>query len=237
MNWIKDRTGRFPERPYYEQDELDSLSEGLIADFLRERYGHVSFPVSTEDLTVLVENHTSDLDQYADLDPEGEDVEGMTLFFKDRDPAVKISEHLDSSGPRNNRFRTTLTHELGHVKLHGFLWQFHQLPLLPREDNGLGPRCKRAGILGASQTDWMEWQAGYMSGALLMPTTSLKKLVSAAFKEWEVFGSVAMGSGECAKLISRAAAKFGVSHDAARVRLSQFGIITDQHRGPSLYQK
>lgn len=237
MKWVKDMTGRFPERPYYEQDELDGLSEGLITDFLRERHGKADFPISTEDLTVLVESHTSDLDQFADLSSEGEGVEGITLFFKDKNPVVKISERLESSGTQENRFRTTLTHELGHVKFHGFLWQFYQLQLIPRKENELGPRCKRAGIIDTAQIDWMEWQAGYVSGAMLMPITPLNRMAGAAFEEWGVFGGVAVASSRGAELIRRVTAQFEVSQDAARVRLTQLGILADQYQGPSLYQK
>ena len=71
MRWSRDPTGRFPERPYYLQEELDSLSEGWVVSFLRERHGAAEFPVSTEDLTVMIESDTSDLDQYADLSSEG----------------------------------------------------------------------------------------------------------------------------------------------------------------------
>ena len=237
MKWIKDNTGRFPERPFYDQEELDYLSKELVMGFLRGRYRHASFPVSTEDLTVLVENHTSDLDQYADLNSEGADVEGITLFHESKAPVVKISNRLNSSGPGENRFRTTLTHELGHVKLHRFLWQFDQLPLLPKEDDASGPRCKRAGVLNATPTDWMEWQAGYVSGALLMPLTPLKELVSAAFNEWGAFDSVGSGSREGAELIFRVSTHFSVSQDAARVRLSQLDFLVDQRIGRSLHQK
>ena len=67
MMWTKDPTGRFPERPFYPQEVLDSMSEEWIVSFLVERYGKAEFPVSTEDLTVMIEGDTSDLDQYADL--------------------------------------------------------------------------------------------------------------------------------------------------------------------------
>ena len=157
MKCFRDPTGRFPERPYYEAEELDSLSEGLIISFLRGKYGEVTSPVFTEDLTILIESETSDLDQYADLTSEGGDVEGVTFFFSDKKPIVKIAGELASADYREHRLCTTLTHELAHVKLHAGLWQFNQLRLLPYEDEGLGPRCKRGEILGAAQTDWMEW--------------------------------------------------------------------------------
>ena len=180
MRWTKDLTGRFPERPYYPQEELDSLSEEWIVGFLDDRYGKAEFPVSTEDLTVMIECDTSDLDQYADLSEEGEEdeeVQGLTLFFPDRKPVVKIAQELAGSGRREHRLRTTLTHEFAHVKLHARLWPFDQPRLFPDAEESPGPRCKRPGDIRGFGTDWMEWQAGYVSGAVLMPVTRLQRLV------------------------------------------------------------
>ena len=177
MKWIPDSTGRFHERPYYPQKELDDLSEGWVVGFLVERYGKAEFPISTEDLTVMIESDTSDVDHYADLsseEGEGEEVQGMTLFYPDKKPMVKVAQQLAGSGHRLQRLRTTLTHEFGHVKLHGKLWPFNQARLFPDQDESAGPRCKRGTILEQSRTDWMEWQAGYVSGAILMPITRLR---------------------------------------------------------------
>ena len=227
MKWLKDPTGRFPERPFYAVEELDNLSERWVLDFLRGKYGTVTFPVSTGDLTVLIESETSDLDQYADLASEGNDVEGVTLFFPGRRPVVRIAGELAATGYREHRLRTTLAHEFGHVKLHPGLWQFDQLRLFQQEDEKPGPRCKRGGILGAGRIDWMEWQAGYVSGALLMPVNSIKELVHAKFTEWSVYGSVHRSNARGGELICLAAARFDVSRDAARVRLEQLGLLTD----------
>lgn len=83
-----------------------------------KRHGKVDYPVETDDLTVLIEMHDADLDPYA----YERDVEGVTEFFPDRGPKVSISERIAADERRENRFRTTLTHEFGHVKFHGPLW-------------------------------------------------------------------------------------------------------------------
>jgi len=54
------------ERPHYEPRELDSIFEKIVTDFLRKKYGKIEFPISTDDLTTLIEAHVADLDQYAD---------------------------------------------------------------------------------------------------------------------------------------------------------------------------
>jgi len=67
VKYIPDRTGRFSQRPHYEPKELDRECENIIAGFLKERHGAAKYPVSTDDLTVLVERDTESLDQFADL--------------------------------------------------------------------------------------------------------------------------------------------------------------------------
>ena len=93
--------------------------------------------MSTEDLTILIESETSDLDQYADLTSEGDDVEGVTFFFSDRKPIVKIAEELAATGFREHRLRTTLAHELvGHrlcIDGQSRLWRFHAIRASTRE--------------------------------------------------------------------------------------------------------
>ena len=67
MRYVPDRTGRFSQRPHYEPKELDRECETIITKFLKERNGTANFPVTTDDLTVLIERDTESLDLYADL--------------------------------------------------------------------------------------------------------------------------------------------------------------------------
>ncbi len=131
MKWVIDTSGRFQYRPYYEAAELDAECERMVAAFLEVKYGTRRFPISTDDLTVMVEQDTSELDLYADLSREGEDVEGLTDFFARKKPAVRISHQLSISADRNQRLRTTLAHEYGHVRFHKFLWDT-TLPATPQ---------------------------------------------------------------------------------------------------------
>ena len=62
VKYVPDRTGRFSQRPHYEPKELDRECENIIAGFLKERHGAAKYPVSTDDLTVLIERHTESLD-------------------------------------------------------------------------------------------------------------------------------------------------------------------------------
>jgi hypothetical protein len=94
MKWVKDRTGRFASRPHYLPAELDEECEQLVTSFLKMRYGTASYPITTDDLTVLVESLTESLDLYADLASEDGEVEGVTDFIPHRRPKVRISKTL-----------------------------------------------------------------------------------------------------------------------------------------------
>ena len=54
MKMIPDRTGRFPERPHYEIEELEEECERIMESFLLSRYGQYSIPVPTEALVELL---------------------------------------------------------------------------------------------------------------------------------------------------------------------------------------
>lgn len=235
MRWVRDLTGRFPQRPHYDPREIDEECERVVFSFLREKHGEFRFPISTEDLTILIERDASDLDLYADLSGEGEDIEGITDFFPNRKPSVRISKEL-SVGWREHRLRTTLTHEYGHVKLHGFLWSFDQRKLFPTFDPGPGPRCKRSNILDAPVKDWMEWQAGYACGALLMPIAKVRGIVQDSLRKRGLYNNwVIEGSDHEKELIDHIVEVFDVSREAAKVRLAKLSYLSKVQYAPSLF--
>jgi hypothetical protein len=209
MRWVRDATGRFPRRPHYEAHELDAACDDLLK---KEQ-----LPLSTDALTVLIEQRAADLDLYADLSAEGADVEAVTDFVPGQRPRVRISERLSTDVRRGHRLRTTLAHELAHVVFHDFIWWFDQGALDAARARALSPRCHRR--LGVQQSDWMEWQANYAAGALLMPRGSVRLLSG---EEQAVWSSSARGRQRVAA-VSRAC---DVSQDAARVRLEQLGLLT-----------
>jgi len=219
VNWTRDNTGRFRQRPHYSDKELEQICEDAICGFLRARHGKATFPVSTADLTVLIEQHVDDLDSYGDLE---DNIDGLTHFFPKKKPKVKIAARLQEPY-LENRLRTTLTHEHGHVILHGFLFTMdNELKKLfdgqPQETRNT---CHRDHMHGGS-TDWMEWQAGFACGALLMPQTELVRVVK-AFREAQnmLYAEIGVSAEAGKRLIARVMGEFQVSEDAARVRLEQ----------------
>lgn len=234
MRYVKDMTGRFGMRPHYEPAELDKACEAVLTAFFG---GRIPLPIETDDLARLIERDTSDFDPGADLSEYGPDVEGVTEFKRGHKPRVRIVAALAYEGERQNRYRTTLTHEYGHVHFHAYLFETE-----PHEDlfkpKGAGAReqvCKRDGIVNARPNDWMEWQAGYVCGSLLMPVTHFRRVVSDYQQANGIFGPLAAGSAHATALIDKVRQEFLVSADAARVRLSQHSYLQAQDRGRSLF--
>lgn len=237
VRMVPDRTGRFAERPHYTVDELDRECERLVSAFLRKKRGDVRFPIATDDLHVLIEQQDASLDAYADLSAFGEDVEGVTEFFPDKGPMVSISERLANDGRRENRLRTTLTHEFGHVHFHRYLWaeKFISGRLFERKSLENKAICKRDTILNASQYDWMEWQAGFVSGAILMPASHVRRLVTDYCQPRGLHGAVYVGSDHGRALVGAIMEQFAVSEDAARIRLLKLNLVAESDRQPSLF--
>lgn len=233
---VPDPSGRFPRRPYYENGELDRECEAVLRGFLRRRRGDVRFPVDTDDLRTLIEEFADSLDNYADLSAYGDSVEGMTRFFPDQAPEVFISEKLANHPRRVNRLRTTLTHEFGHVYFHRHLYdaKFGEASLFDRREPA-DVVCKRDTILGASQYDWMEWQAGYVSGAILMPVSQVRRIVGDHCAQNGLHGEIAVASDAARALIGLLIDAFAVSEEAARVRLIKLGLVTSGTPNPSLF--
>ena len=73
--------------------------------------------------------------------------------------------------------------------------------------------------------DWMEWQARYMSGAMLMPKSRVCRLVQKFARDKGLEVPLQAGSPSSLYLVEHAIIAFHVSRDAAMVRLKQLGLI------------
>lgn len=233
LRQVTDNTGRFKQRPHYQPQDIDRSAEKLINDFLKSLYGQVSFPIKTDDLTKLIEKSVEELDQYADLSSYGPNVEGVTEFFKGKKPIVKISVDLTEQGFRENRLRTTLAHEYGHVHLHRYLFELEgNQGELYRSSSADANKviCKRDAIVEAKPTDWMEWQANYFSSAILMPISKIKKIVEQFRQQGHLQEFIIDNSDSALGLITAVKESFQVSSEAARIRLLQLKFIQGQSR-------
>lgn len=216
---VRDNTGRFGNRPHYDPKDLDRLFEKRLSAFFRDTHGKIPSPITTDDLTRLMEQDTSDFDPGADLSLYGSGVEGVTEFLKVGKPRVRIAADLAYDEVRENRYRTTLTHEFGHVTLHTYLFQM----LETQSDRQ--QICKRDTIVGAKQADWLEWQAGYACGAILMPASLVKQKAKAFSFDRELASDTPIRGLAALDLVNLIKTDFQVSEAAARVRLSIMGFL------------
>jgi IrrE N-terminal-like domain len=234
MRNVTDTTGRFSQRPHYEPIEIDRICERVLLEFFG---GNIPFPIPTDELTKLIERDTEDFDPGADLEQHGADVEGVTLFKPGHKPKVQIAAALAYDEGRQNRYRTTLTHEWGHVHLHTYLFEMESraADLFNPNQKITVQVCKRDTIQAARKTDWMEWQAGYVCGALLMPISQLRRVVGSYQESNALFGPLVERSPHAAAVLHKLRQEFQVSEDCARVRLRQTSLLHAQDSGPSLF--
>jgi len=211
VRWLRDASGRFPRRPHYEPAELEAVCAELRAELHQIRPPGGCGALTTDDLTVLIEQRAADLDLYADLPP---DLDAVTDFAIGVRPRVRVAARLSSQPRSANRLRTTLAHELAHVVLHNFIWWFNPDTGVRFDPAALSPRC----LLKVRAGDWMEWQANYCAGALLIPAETFSDAHAAV---WE-------RSSEGRALIRTVQQQFGVSSQAATIRLRQLGRLSER---------
>ncbi len=229
VKWIPDPTGRFPRRPHYEPGVLDEECERVSEELLLKRWGVVAYPISTDDLLFALDEQAS-VDHYAELDADPSlEVWGITKFLKDGKPEVRINRRLSENPRLENPYRTTITHEFAHVRFHGFLFAMIEQTLNLFEDDGRSSQtCNRQQVESSAPYDWIEWQASYCSGAILMPAGAVRKLVTAFLRDRSVPVAKLRASSRYGEaLVEDVMAQFKVSSLAAKVRLSKLGFLTD----------
>lgn len=234
MKQIADRTGRFAYRPYFPDGELDDFCEAAITSYMADHSGRIVLPIPTDRLITLIERDAAELDTYADLSEEGPNVQGLTKFQPGEKPYVFIDGSLSAEG-REHRLRTTLAHEWGHVALHDAPYQEKAaVGDLFSAPNIHAAKCKRDDIVGAGQSDWIEWQAGYVCGALLMPKTHVIASANRFCDRYRAHGRIVAGTGWVDQLAEFVARDFQVSKDAARIRIVQIGLVRNNAADLSL---
>ena len=83
----------------------------------------------------------------------------------------------------------------------------------------------------------MEWQAGYVCGAVLMPHTRVKAIAREHFDSIRQRDPLEVTSPAAAVLIRRIVETFQVSTEAARVRMLKLKILSEVGRGLSLVER
>jgi hypothetical protein len=216
------------KRLWFEQDEIEQIME----DELRRGRLMPTESNCVVDLEALLDDHLRvPFDQHADLPL---DVLGLTEFHPRRAPTVRINKDLtgiidgDWIPPGiEGRWRATVAHEAAHVILHRMLFDepLNQGSLFaadaaPHVKPALQRCLKRDLKHRAGNYDWREVQANRGMAALLMPRKLFTKMARSTLK-----GTSSQEIWDASRVL---AAKFGVSGQAATIRLNTLGFVTDQ---------
>jgi len=224
--------------PILSKDGIDALAEALVRDFNPD--------TMTEPMPLDVDRFVCDylgmVQDFAYLSNDGRylgmtvfnDTNRVIVFDPERNEAdyiaakagtVIIDNTLLADG-KEHRYRFTMGHEGGHGILHKvhFACDPDQMYF---EDADMDPviQCRADGSSVLRQKDarlWtpgdrMEWQANRMSSALLMPRSTVYKIVRNLPQEKSVDFDI--------MAILTVADAFNVSNEAAQYRLLDFGLI------------
>jgi len=206
VKYIPTSVGPFPERPYFSDQEIETICmDELIATNL--------LPDNPEPIRIdrFIEKKFGTSAEYEDL---GDGILGMTQFGSKGVARIIVARSLDEEGTEvaARQIRTTLAHEAGHGLLHAFMFvDSAQENLFGDVTDPVGPKvlCRARAVETANRRysgEWWEFQANRVIGALLMP----RDLVITALKKYLVLnGSLGTVS------VNR------FSKDAATLQLSQ----------------
>lgn len=212
---------------YFEGDEIEQIMD----DELRRAGLMPTDSNAVVDLESLLDDHlrVSSFDQHADLPA---DVLGLTEFHARKAPDVKINKDLtgiidgDWVPPGiEGRWRATVAHEAAHVILHRMLFDepLNQGSLFPADPKGRPTlqRCLKRDLKHrGGNYDWREVQANMGMAALLMPRKLFAKAARSTLK-----GTSPSEIRDASRVL---AAKFGVSGQAATIRLNTLGFVNEQ---------
>lgn len=177
MKIIKDKTGCFPRRLWFEEGEIEGIAEKHRQD-LRRSIGEIdtlALPVDKFVEIYLPGALKKDimLDPFADLQStEGPNVLGATYFCDDH-LEVKIDQRVTKEAERTGqwgRYNATGAHEGGHCVLHLVIFEGDpNQESLFKSERTRKISCLQRTIEGEYTGEWWEYQANQIMANLLMP--------------------------------------------------------------------
>lgn len=214
--------GPFPERPYYELNDI----EIICSDELRAVGLYPKAPAAIR-IDRFVEKRFGVTPEYDNL-PES--VLGYTKFGTKGVEKVVVSRLLSDEGSKmsERRINTTLAHEAGHGLLHMHLFA---LGIQPKRLFGEGddlPRVLCRDIPGTKQEAkpaysgrWWEHQANLAMGALLLPRSLVETVLAVFMIKDGSLGMQTVDNPRRDTAVLSLSEVFDVNPVVARIRLEQ----------------
>lgn len=237
MKTIKAKEGPFKERPYYSEQEIESI---CIDELLQVGL----FPSSPQPIRIerFIEKRFKINPQYEEL-PAG--LLGFTKFGPRGVDEIVISRLLADAGSliAERRINTTLAHEAGHALLHSHLFALecnnHTLPLF-KENIDCGSQkilCRTGDDIESVQKSgkpscydgrWWEYQANRMIGALLLPKSLVLEVLKPFTEKRGLLDLEFIMPSRRPEAISALCDVFDVNPAVSRIRLGE--IFPDQDK-------
>lgn len=219
MKNFRDTRGPFPERPFYEQGEVDRIC-------LAELRAIQLLPAEPSPIRIerFIEKRFKISVSYEHV-PAG--VLGYSRFGKQGLEAVVVSRTLsdDPSQVAERRVLSTLAHEAGHALLHAHLFALGDPQPGLFGDGVYGPKIMCRDEADPSQAEsarytgkWWEYQANQAIGGLLLPSTLVRRALEPLLTAG---GGALPGLPDTARssAASLLASTFTVNPVVARIRL------------------
>lgn len=211
--------------PVLSKKELNKMGEDLVEDF----YGH---PIN-EPMEIDIDRFA---EQYLGLEQDYQYLShcccylGIMIFIDTKKVPVyndklKCAEYISANAGtmiidknlladnQEHRYRFTVGHEASHSILHKMYYINNDCMMQGCTDVR---QCTRKPVSFWSDTDTMEWQVNYLSAAILMPESSVRRLVDG------------IETKNYAEIINQTSRIFNVSSEAAQNRLKNLNIIPNE---------
>lgn len=224
MRTYRLRSGRFQERPYFKDEDIESIC-------LSELQKVQLLPSSPAPIRIdrFIEKRFGVSHQYEDLT---DGILGLTVFGKKGVEAVIVARALDDEGTKvaDRRIRSTLAHEAGHGLLHVHLFGLQQNsePLFGDFSDPLKPRVLCRDVIAADDKPkpgydgrWWEFQANCAMGCLLLPRTLVEHVLQPYFVARGQLGTITLDAArrsEAGRCVSDA---FDTNPIVARLRIDR----------------
>jgi Zn-dependent peptidase ImmA (M78 family) len=214
--------------PFHEKDSLESLSFQTLAEL-----GYSSGEVDLIELSLRQSKLTGltlETDVVAPVSDTAHPVLGRITF----EPLL-IQIYAQETQNRG-RERFTLAHELAHHLLN------HGAYLVSETCDDSDFSLQRSKDVNGSDIARMEFQANYLAASLLMPRTNFIEDFYILIKKLDVpnkgFGSLYVDDQPCnlqtfQVLTGLLMQRYGVSREAAKIRLESLGLLRDARARPS----
>lgn len=234
--------------PVLGKAEIDAIAEKFILDFCPEA---METPMEI-DIDSFVLNYLGLKQDFQYLSHNGIYL-GMTVFNDTNKvpiyvPETNTAEYISAKArtviidnklleeDQEHRYRYTMGHEGGHDIFHRgyFTYNPSQLSLFDNAAEAM-IQCRALPVNGKTKpvSEWtdkesMEWQANYLSSALLMPKRMVFKLIGSLPPQPDAF--------RIATYVQAVVKTFNVSWQAAGNRLRCLGIVNENIPSESVFQ-